>query len=97
MKAIDLLSWVVSESIDTTAMDIIDIDEDFDFEVFFGYTPVQGIPYGKYAYLYGDVVDEDAICKLATDSNVPFYAIRTDMPDRTNGGNCIIYLFKIDE
>ena len=96
MKAMELLKWLIEESIDTEGMDIIEIDEDFDFEAFFGYQPDTAVPMGKYAFLYGDMVCECDVQKLKHKSD-GIYTITTDMYDRKNEKDCIIYLFKLED
>ena len=97
MKAIDLLSWLLTESVDTGGMDIIQVDEDLDFESFFGYQPDGEVPEGKYAYLYGDMVLESDVEKLADKTDDQLYTITTDEEDRRNGGKCVIYLIKLED
>ena len=96
MKAMELLSWIICESVDTEGMDIIEIDEDFDFEAFFGYQPDTAVPWGKYAYLYGDTVLDCDIDKLKAKTS-GIYTITTDMHDRKNEKKCIIYLLKLED
>ena len=97
MKAIDVLCWLVKESIDTEGMDIIQVDKDFDFEAFFGYKPDGPVPDGEYAYLYGNMVLERDVEKLMDETEDQLYTISTDMDDRNNGGNTVIYLIKLED
>lgn len=96
MKPMEFLKWLIEESSNTDGMDIIDIDDDFDFECFFGYQPDSNIPTGKYAYLYGDMVFKNDIIKLRSIGN-GIYTITTDMLDRKNETQCIIYLIKLED
>ena len=96
MKPMEFLKWLLEESIDTEGMGIIDIDDEFDSECFFGYLPDSHIPTGKYAYLYSDMCFGSDIIKLRSKGN-GIYTITTDMSDRMNDTHCIIYLIKLDE
>jgi len=97
MKAIDLLSWLLKEDVETSAMDIIQVDGSFDFESFFGYTPDVTVPDGEYMYMYSDTVLEGDVQRLLDETEDQPYAISTDLDDRKNGGKCIIWLFKLEE
>lgn len=91
------MTWVVSENVDTTAMDIIQVDKSFPFEKFFGYEPEGAVPDGEYAYLYGDCVLESDVKRLLDDTEDQPYVITTKEEDRKNGGLTVIWLFKLEE
>ena len=97
MKAIELLTWLVKESVNTEGMDIIQVDKDFDFETFFGYQPDGEVPEGEYAYLYSDEVTDVDMQRLGEQTDDQVYTITTDMDDKKNGGSCVIYLFRLEE
>lgn len=44
MKAIAMLKWIVENHQNTEGMDIIEVDNEFDFESFFGYQPAEQVP-----------------------------------------------------
>ena len=96
MKAIELLTWLLEESVDTEGMAIVEIDEDFDYEAYFGYQPDTAVPVGKYAYLYGDMVLDCDIDRLKGKAD-GIYTITTDLQDRKNEKECIIYLLKLED
>ena len=73
MKAIDLLTWLVKESVNTEGMDIIQVDKDFDYETFFGYQPDGDFPVGEYAYLYSDEVTDVDMQRLGELTEVERY------------------------
>lgn len=97
MKAIDLLTWLIKECVNTEGMDIIQVDKDFDYETFFGYQPDGDFPVGEYAYLYSDDVTDVDMQRLGELTDDQVYTITTDMEDKKNGGNCVIYLFKLED
>jgi hypothetical protein len=97
MKAIELLTWLIKESIDTEGMDIIQVDSSFDFESFFGYQPDGNVPDGEYAYLYSDMVLDTDMDRLGEQTDDQVYTITTPMDDKKNGGNTVIYLFKLED
>lgn len=97
MKAIDLLTWIVKECVNTEGMDIIQVDKELDFECFFGYEPDGDVPDGKYAYLYSDEVTDVDMQRLGELTDDQVYTITTDMEDKKNGGNTVIYLFKLED
>lgn len=97
MKAIDLLTWLVKESVNTEGMDIIQVDKDFDYETFFGYLPDGDFPVGEYAYLYSDEVTDVDMQRLGELTDDQVYTITTDMEDKKNGGNIVIYLFRLED
>ena len=99
MKAIDLLSWLVKDHIETEGMDIIQVDLSFDFEAFFGYNPDEPVPCGEYLYIYSDTVDDRDMDDLMRDveENRKPYVITTSEKDRRNDKVCEIYLFKLED
>lgn len=97
MKAIDLLKWVVNQSVSTESMGFVDICEGFDVKEYFGYEPDKAIPEGEYMWLYTDSVHDCDMMKLAADENDIPYILTTDMEDKRNGGPTYIYLFKLED
>ena len=99
IKAIDLLKWLVNESVDTEGMATIEVDDDFDFEAFFGYNPDEPVPCGEYLYIYSDTVDDRDMDDLMRDveENRKPYVITTSEKDRRNHKVCEIYLFKLED
>ena len=97
MKAIDLLSWLVKDHIETEGMDIIQVDLSFDFEAFFGYNPDEPVPCGEYLYIYSDCIDDVDMSRLVTDEECMPYVITTSEKDRRNDKVCEIYLFKLED
>lgn len=97
MKAKDVLTWLVNQSITTEGMGFIDIDSDFDFESFFGYKPEGDVPDGEYLYFYGDQVLEIDVDFLEKSTHEKLYRIPTDMEDSRNYCKCIIYLIKLED
>lgn len=99
MKAIGLLKWLIKEGIDTGAMGVVQVDDEFDFKAYFGYAPDVQVPVGEYAYLYSDCVydaDMEQLAKYTGTDEQP-YVIITEEPDRENGGQMIIYLLKLED
>lgn len=97
MKAIDFLDWYLDNGIDAGASRVIAVDDDFDFEAYFGYLPAKAVPSGKYVYLYGDMVfDKDMQHLWGCMGHEPI-AINTDEDDHLNGGKCVIYLIKLED
>lgn len=97
MKAIAMLKWIVENHQNTEGMDIIEVDNEFDFELFFGYQPAEQVPEGKYVYLYGDTVNREDMERMIQREEAEVYSIATDETDNENGGLCIIYLFKLED
>lgn len=97
MKSVDVLTWVVNQSITTEGMGFVDIDDEFDYENFFGYGPAVKAEDGKYLYVYGDEVLEIDIDTLTAATREAPVIIRTPCEDKRNGGMMNIYLIKIDE
>ena len=97
MKAIGLLKWLIKESIDTGAMGVVQVDDEFDFKAFFGYAPDVHVPDGEYAYLYSDCVMDSDMEQLAKYTDEQPYIIITEEHDRENGGQMIIYLLKLED
>lgn len=97
IKPVDLLKWIVSECIETESMDIIEVDELFDFERFFGYIPEERVPFGKYLYMYSDCADSMEMSRLITDEECMPYVITTQEKDRKNEKALEIYLFKLED
>lgn len=97
MKAIAMLKWIVENHQNTEGMDIIEVDNEFDFESFFGYQPAEQVPEGKYVYLYGDTVNREDMERMIQREKAEVYSIATDETDNENGGLCIIYLFKLED
>lgn len=94
-----ILSWMVKNHIETEGMDIIQVDENFDFECFFGYLPDEPVPDGEYLYIYSDNVDDRDMDDLMRDENddcMP-YVITTPDKDKRNDKVCEIYLFKLED
>lgn len=97
MRTKDVLTWLVNQSITTEGMGFIDIDDDFDFESFFGYNPENDVPDGEYLYFYGDMVLEIDVDLLEASTHSKLYRIPTQEDDRKNGGKTIIYLIKLED
>ena len=97
IKPINLLKWLVNESIDTEGLATIEVDDGFDFEAFFGYNPDEPVPNGEYLYVYSDCVDDMDMSRLVTDEETMPYIITTQDKDRKNGKTCEIYLFKLED
>lgn len=97
MKSVDVLTWVVNQSISTDGLGFVPIDSEFDYESFFGYEPAVKAEEGQYLYVYGDEVLEVDIDVLTASTGEAPVIIRTPLEDRRNGGNMNIYLIKIDE
>ena len=97
MKAKDVLTWLVNQSITTDSMGFIDIDDEFDFESFFGYKPETDVPDGAYLYFYGDLVPQIDVDVLEASTRSKLYRIVTNEDDRMNGGKTIIYLIKLED
>lgn len=97
MKAKDVLTWIVNQTITTEGMGFIGIDKDFDFESFFGYNPEKDVPEGEYLYFYGDMVGKMDVDVLEESTHSKLYRIPTQEEDRYNGGKCIIYLIKLED
>lgn len=97
MKAIAMLKWIVENHQNTEGMDIIEVDNEFDFESFFGYQPAEQVPEGKYVYLYGDTVNREDVERMIQREEAEVYSIATDETDNENGGLCIICLFKLED
>ena len=92
-----MLKWIVENHQNTEGMDIIEVDNEFDFESFFGYQPAEQVPEGKYVYLYGDTVNREDMERMIQREEAEVYPIATDETDHENGGLCIIYLFKLED
>ena len=97
IKAIDLLKWLVNESVDTEGMATIEVDDDFDFETFFGYNPDEPVPCGEYLYAYSDGIYDVDMSRLVTDEECMPYVITTQEKDRRNEKACEIYLLKLED
>lgn len=97
MKAKDVLTWLVNQSITTEGMGFIDIDSDFDFESFFGYKPEGDVPDGEYLYFYGDQVLEIDVDVLEASTRQKPYRISTEEEDLKNDCKLIIYLIKLED
>ena len=102
MKAIEFLKWLVENSISTESMGFVTIDKDFDFEKFFGNTPLWSVEPGEYLWMYSDdvnSVDIESLKKiyLSRESWGMPAIINTGEPDRRNGGVTAILLFKFEE
>ncbi len=99
MKAKELLRWIVCNDVCTDSMGMIEVDEEFDFQAYFGYEPVSQVPAGEYLFFYTDTVS-DVDLKLLQRVGVPngdLVCIVTDNEDRKNGGVTMIYLIRIDK
>ena len=97
MKAKDVLTWLVNQTITTEGMGFIDIDSDFDFESFFGYKPEGDVPDGEYLYFYGDMVLEIDVDVLEASTHEKLYRIPTEEEDRRNYCKMTIYLIKLED
>lgn len=98
IKPIALIKWLVDESIDTEGLATIEVDEEFDFETFFGYNPDEPVPCGLYLYIYSDCVLDADMSRLVTDEECKPYTITTQEKDRLNENDVTqIYLFKLED
>jgi len=97
MKAIDMLTWMVNQTISTEAVSFVSICEDFDYENYFGYAPKDDVPEGEYLYIYGDLVDQCDIDLLLASTKAEPVRIETDEDDRRNEKKLTIYLFKLED
>ena len=95
MKAKELLKWIVNNDVCTDSMGTIEVDEDFDFNGYFGYEPAAKVQPGEYLFVYTDSVLDVDLQRLEV-PNEDFACIVTDNEDRRNGGVTMIYLIKID-
>ena len=78
-------------------MGTVEVDEEFDFNGFFGYEPaVAKVPTGEYLYVYTDSVLDVDLNRLEV-PNEDFVVIVTDNDDRRNGGVAMIYLIKLED
>ena len=98
MKAKDLLKWIVNNDVCTDSMGTVEVDEDFDFNGYFGYEPaVVKVPEGEYLYIYTDGVSDADLNRLGEVPNEDFVSIVTDNEDKRNGGVAMIYLIKLED
>lgn len=97
MKAIDMLTWMVNQAINTEVVSFVSICEDFDYENYFGYAPKEDVPEGEYVYIYGDTVDQSDIDVLLASTHYDPVRIETDEDDRRNEKKLTIYLFKLED
>ena len=97
MKSVDVLTWVVNQTIITEGMGFVSVDSEFDYKSFFGYGPAVPAEEGQYLYVYGDQVAETDIDVLTAATREAPTIIRTPYEDKRNGGMVNIYLIRIDE
>ena len=97
MKAKDVLTWLVNQTITTEGMGFIDIDDEFDFGSFFGYQPEGKVPEGEYLYFYGDMVWDVDVDLLEASTRQRLYRIPTQEEDRKNYCKTTIYLIKLED
>lgn len=102
MKAIEFLKWMVDNNISAESMGFVPIDEEFDYEKFFGHKPLWNIPAGEYLWLYTDCIDSCDVDKLKEiylkpGEKTEYTIIDTKEPDHRNGGRTAILLFRLEE
>lgn len=100
MKAIDILEWIIKESIEGELLNFVDVPEEGNKEweqneewwnVWGGGCPACLIPSGLYLYYY-----QDAICdKIYFNGQYHQPDAQIEIP--TDGGLDYIYLYKIEE
>lgn len=102
MKAIDLLRWASYEGVPSEYFSIVNIDEDFDFEMWFGY-PCPGNFSGNFFYYYSDCIDHEDIrfpldnaCHKLSEPIKPTFSIDTENFDKY-GQEIYIHFYKIDD
>jgi hypothetical protein len=102
MKAIDLLRWISYEGITGEYYNVLNIDEDFDFESFFGYK-FETKEYGNYFCYYTDMIDSmgimfptDNACHKLSGPIFPTFSIETDSVDKWNE-KVFIHFYKIED
>lgn len=97
MESKELLKWILDCDVCTDSMGTVEVDEDFDFEGYFGYEPAMvKVPDGEYLYIYTDSVFDADLQQLVDVPNEDFVCIVTDNEDKRNGGVAMIYLIKLD-
>lgn len=101
MKALEILKWVCYIGKDSEFFNILEIDEDFDFESYFGY-PHEAVEEGYYFFYYSDCIDCNGIT-VPTDSYcrdvktiLPTFSIETDFNDK-DGNKVFIHFYKVEE
>jgi hypothetical protein len=98
MKAKELLKWIVNNDVCTDSMGTVEVDEDFDFNGYFGYEPAMvKVPEGEYLYIYTDSVYDVDLEKMGEVPEEDFVGILTDGVDKRNGGVAMIYLIKLED
>ena len=98
MKAKELLKWIVYNDVCTDSIGTVEVDEEFDFNDYFGYEPAMvKVPEGEYLYIYTDSVSDTDLQRLGEVPNEDFVCIVTDNEDKRNGGVAMIYLIKLEE
>lgn len=95
MKAIEILKWICYVGQDSEFFNVIEIDEDFDFETFFGY-PHESVEPGNYFYYYSDSVEESEMKVPHSKTYLPSFSIKTDFLN-DYGEETFIHFYKIDE
>lgn len=102
MKAIDLLRWISYEGITGEYYMVLNIDEDFDFESFFGYK-FKTKDFGNYFIYYSAMIEKDEIryplsdnCRIFSEPVKPTFSIDTEDFDKY-GEKLFIHFYKIDD
>lgn len=101
MKAIDILKWVAYIGTESENFNVIEIDEDFDFESFFGFNhePVES---GNYFFYYSDSIEYS---EMKVPQNYRCYEFETFKPTFSidiksydyYGEKVFIHFYKIDD
>lgn len=98
IRPINLIKWLANDDIDTESMGTIEVDDDFNFKMFFGYDPDEPVPNGEYLYIWSDSVLDTDMSRLVTDEEtMPYIITMSDIKDHKNCKVCEIYLFKLED
>lgn len=100
MRAIDILKWVCYVGKESDYFNVLEIDEDFDFESFFGYDH-DAVEPGNYFFFYTDCVeDREIVIPTAYCRDVktfkPDFFIKTEHVDEY-GENVLINFWRIED
>lgn len=98
MKAKDFLKWLVDNSINTESMQTVTIDNEFDYEGYFGNPPLWLAEPGEYVAVWTDSVLSVDLEKLKGHFvGGPYTVVPTDSKDNRNGGLTAILLIKLED
>jgi len=102
MKALDILRWVSYMGESGEHFQVVNIDEDFDFESFFGYE-FKTQEYGNYFCYYTDLIDYNEISAPTDNMNFhkspavePSFSIDTGN-ENEYGEKVFIHFYKIED